>query len=91
MKKYLSNLLIKNTLPDIYVVHFADFSFFLLVCGFFRFNQFFRGALVGNHWPKVTKMLWDGDRNIIEKVRRAGLRKECEGEVGTLGPIHKEI
>ena len=33
-------------------------------------------------------MLWGGDRNIIEEDRRAELTTECEGEVGTLGPIH---
>ena len=38
-------------------------------------------------YPMVTNMLWDGDRNIVEGDRRAGLVTECEGEVGTLGPI----
>ena len=36
-------------------------------------------------------MLWGRDRKIIVEDRRAGLTTECEGEVGTLGPIHFNV
>jgi hypothetical protein len=38
--------------------------------------------------PKVANILWSGNRNVVKEDRRAGLTTECEGEVGTLGPIH---
>jgi hypothetical protein len=38
--------------------------------------------------PKVANIVWSGDRNVVKEDRRASLTTECEGDEGTLGPIH---